>query len=97
MYRTLKEIGTGNNKIEQPTTTLTTADFKKHFEDLSAQRHEREPHEIEAAMLEMKDLRMEESSREANIMVNEMPEEEEIEDAIKEVKDSSPGGGGLME
>ena len=42
-------------------------------------------------MLDMKDLRMEESAREANIMVNEMPEEEEIEDAIKEVKDSSPG------
>ena len=71
MYRTLREIGTGNNKREQPTTTLTTTDFKKRFEDLSAQRYEREPHEIKAAMLEMKDLRMEESAREANIMVNE--------------------------
>ena len=63
MYRTLREIRTGNNKREQPTTTLTTADFKKHFEDLSAQRYEREPHEIEAAMLEMRDLRTEESAR----------------------------------
>ena len=71
MYRTLRETGAGNNKREQPTTTLTTTDFKKHFEDLSAQRYEREPHEIKAAMLEMKDLRMEESAREANIMVNE--------------------------
>ena len=70
MYRTLRETGTGNNKREQPTTTLTTTDFKKHFEDLSAQRYERESHEIKAAMLEMKDLRMEESAREANIMVN---------------------------
>ena len=34
-----------------------------------------------------------ESAREA--MVNEMPEEEEIEDAIKEVKDSSPGENGV--
>ena len=95
MYRTLREIGAGNNKREQPTTTLTTTDFKKHFEDLSAQRYEREPHEIEAAMLEMKDLRMEESAREANIMVNEMPEEEEIEDALKEVKDSLTGEDGV--
>ena len=91
MYRTLREIGAGNNKREQLTTTLTTTDFKKHFEDLSAQRYEREPHEIEAAMMEMKDLRMEESAREANIMVNEMPEEEEIEDALKEVKDNTTG------
>ena len=74
----------------QPTTTLTTADFKDHFEDLSAQRYEREPHEIEAA----KDLRMKESAQEANIMVNEMVEEE-IDDAIKEAKDSLPGEDGV--
>ena len=89
MYRILRETGEGNSKREQPTTTLMTADFKKHFEDLSAQRYEREPHEIEAATLEMKGLKMKESARKANIMVDEMPEEEEIEDAIKEVKDSS--------
>ena len=34
----------------------------KHFEDLSAQKYEREPHEIEAVMLEMKELRMKESA-----------------------------------
>ena len=32
---------------------------------------------------------------EANIMVNEMPEEEEIENVIKEVRDSSPGEDGV--
>ena len=95
MYRILREIGAGNSKREHPTTTLTMADFKKHFEYLSAQRHGREPHEMEAAMLEMEDLRMEEIAREANIMVNEMPEEGEIENAIKEVKDSSPGEDGV--
>ena len=37
---------------------------------------------------------MEESAREANIMVNEMPEENEIENAIKEVIEGPLTGGG---
>ena len=91
MYRILREIGAGQSKTAPATTTITTGQFKKHFEKLSSQRFERRPQEIERAAARAEDKRRDPEAIEANQLLNETPQEEEIIEAIKYMKDGAPG------
>ena len=66
-------------------------EYRQHFKEVSDQRFERSPREIEEAIAGLRDIKNEESARRANERMNEPPTEEEIWKAIKVIKDSAPG------
>ena len=95
MYRLLREIGVGQSDSAPPTTTVSTGEFKEHFESLTAERFERESREVEEVVKSMADLRGNQEAQAANDRMNVIPSEEEIMKAIEETKDSAPGEDGI--
>ena len=95
MYRLLREISQATSKTAPPSSTITTEEFKDHFSALSAHRFERSPTDIETAVQRAVDLREDLLAKEYNELLNEIPQEEEILEAMKNVKDSAPGEDGI--
>ena len=91
MYKILKEIGLGNMKRAAASTTLTLEDFRKQFRDVSKDRYEETPRALRRVVEKVKDLREDEEAAEASEFLNETPDNEEIEEEMKKVKDSAPG------
>ena len=81
--------------LPPPTTTVSTREFKEHFESLTAERFEREPREIEDVVKSMTDLRENQDAKAANNKMNVIHSEGEIMKAIEETKDSAPGENGI--
>ena len=94
MYSALKCLGDRNKKAAEG-HNITTADFKEHFQQVSQDRYERGAEEIEEAVRGVKDLRRTGEAREAEALLNETPQEEEIERALKKMKESAPGKDGV--
>ena len=90
MYRSLRKIGQKENKTTG-SANIAEEKFGRHFSAITEERYEREPAIIEGAVNRVEDLRNTRKASEANEMLNETPEEEEIEAAMKEIKDSAPG------
>ena len=95
MYKILREIGVGTYKKAQATTTVTTDEFREHFSEVSKERYEVNPTELRAAVERVTDISDTERAREANNLINETPQEEEIVTEMKKVKDSAPGEDGV--
>ena len=92
MYRILRKLGTrGKSDVGVGSTQISIEDFKDHFAGVSRERYERDPAQIETALEEVRDLRTLPEAQEANAFLNELPEEEEILEEMKKVKDSAPG------
>lgn len=94
MYKCLRKLGTRNRPAAR-STTVTVSEFKEHFERVSKDRYEEEPRVIEEAVRGAVDLRNDRRAREANELLNEVPEREEIMDAMKEMRESAPGKDGV--
>ena len=94
MYRALRKLGTRGNKAPN-SSTITTEDFKAHFERVSETRFEIDPEILWKAVGETKDLREDARAIEASEKMNEVPGAEEILKEMKNVKDSSPGDDGV--
>ena len=57
MYRILRKLGCrGKGDIGVGNTQITNEEFKEHFAGVSADRYERDPEQIKAAMEEVWDL-----------------------------------------
>ena len=94
MYKCMRKLGTRGAKA--PASSVSTvAEFKEHFERVSKERYEVDPSVIESVIERVDDLRENERARIENDRLNEMPERDEIERAMKEMKDSSPGEDGV--
>ena len=92
MYRILRKLGCrGKGDIGVGNTQITNEEFKEHFAGVSRDRYERDPEQIDAALEEVQDLRALPEAREANDLLNELPEAEEILKEMKSVRDSAPG------
>ena len=90
----LRKLGTrGNRKAEGH--DITIEEFKNHFEEVSRERYEPDPSDIEVAVSRTRDLREDPRAKEANLLLNETPQEEEIEREIKMAKESAPGKDGV--
>ena len=89
MYEKLRKLGTRGRK-KPNSTTITTQEFKENFSGVSAQRYEVNPQELETTFNTIKDISNTRKAREANELLNEIPEDEEIENVMKQVKDSAP-------
>ena len=90
MFKILKEIGRKEWKAP-PSVGITVEEFKEHFEKVSEMRYEVDP----AVIGEVRDLRGCEKAREANECMNGELVREEIEEAMKEMRDSAPGEDGI--
>ena len=69
-------------------------EFREHFEKVSEQRYEVDPAVIGGVIEKVRDLRGCEKAREANECMNGELGREEIEEAMKEMKESAPGEDG---
>ena len=94
MYKNLRKIGTKGSKAPE-SSMITVREFKEHFERVSSVRYEEDPSVIARVIEGVEDMRGDERAKRANDKLNEMPEREEIERAMKEMKDSSPGEDGV--
>ena len=91
MYKLMREIGTRGYKKAPNSHNINVGAFKSHFEQVSRCRYEEDPRRLEDILEEVEDISNTDRAREANDLINEEPQEEEIEDTMKEVKDSAPG------
>ena len=94
MYSALRNLGDRNKKAAEG-HNITTADFKEHFKQVSQDRYERREDEIENAVRSVKDLRETNAAKKAEELLNETPEEDEIDRAIAKMKESAPGKDGV--
>ena len=90
MYRLLRQLG-GRDRKPDTGTTLTTAEFKTHFEKVSKDRYEIDPSTLMGAVSRMESLKDDPVARKENEKLNEVPTAKEIEGAIEKIKDYAPG------
>ena len=91
MYKLMREIGTRGYKKAPSSHNINVGVFKSHFKQVSRCRYEEDTRRLEEILEEVEDISNTDRAREANDLINEEPEEEEIEDIMKGVKDSAPG------
>ena len=92
MYRLLHQLGTQSSKPTEA-TTLTGEQFKAHFFEngkISSKRYESNPMDLHRSVEDTPD-RKGHRFKSAAEKLNEAPSFAEIEEAIREVKDSAPG------
>ena len=94
MYKCLRKIGTKGGKAPE-SNMITVSEFKEHFERVGKERFEEDPSVIASVIERVQDMRGSERARCANERLNEMPEREEIECAMKDMKESAPGEDGV--
>ena len=94
MYNCLRKIGS-RDKPAARSMNVTVNEFKEHFERVSKERYEEDPSAIEEAVSRAKDLRGDERAIEANELLNETPEREEIMQAMSDIRESAPGEDGV--
>ena len=94
MYKILKEIGRKEWK-EPPSVGITVEEFREHFEKVSEKRYEVDPAVIGGVIEKVRDLRGCEKAREANECMNGELGREEMEEAMKEMRESAPGEDGI--
>ena len=94
MYSLLRKIGRRGRPVVVG-TKITAGKFKVQFEGVSRERYEVDSGMIERVVARARDLREDEKAVEANEFMNELPEREEIMEAIEEMKSSAPGEDGV--
>ena len=94
MIKVLNELGRRGD-MACASGNISVNDLKEHFERVSSERYEVEPEVIERAVNEANDLRGDGRAREANELLNEDLNDEEILEAMKEMEESAPGADGV--
>ena len=94
MYKILKEIGRKEWNVPS-SVGITVEVFREHFEKVSEQRYEVDPAVIRGVIERVQDLSGCEKAREANEFMNGELGREEIEELMKEMKESAPGEDGI--
>ena len=95
MYKILRELGVRGRRMAGRGGLLTANDFKRQFERVSSERYEVSPEVIEEAVNGARDLRGDARAMEENARMNEVPSVEEIEEVMKEMRESAPGEDGV--
>ena len=95
VYRTLRELGKRDWKGPEQTTTITTDQFKEHFQKVSRDRFENTPEEIDEVVNEVVDISRTEKANEWKDRLDAIPEREEIITQMKKMRESAPGGDGV--
>ena len=94
MYGVLRRLGNRDSKSREG-TNITTEELAEHFKEVSKDRYERTPGQIEETIGAARDLRGTQEAREWNKELNRKPEDEEIDREMLAVKDSVPDTDGV--
>ena len=94
MYKKLEELGRRGVRASEG-TNVTVSEFKEHFQRVSCDRYEVDPGVIEGVVAGARDLRGTAEAVLGNDCMNARIEREEIECALKEIRESAPGKDGV--
>ena len=94
MYKALEKLGRRGMKASEG-TNVTVSEFKEHFQRVSCDRYEVDPGVIEGVLAAARDLRGTAEAVLGNEGMNVRIEREEVECAIKEIRESAPGKDGV--
>ena len=94
MYKTLNDLGMRGVKAREGINVSVT-DFKEHFQRVSCERYEVDPGVIEGVVAGTRDLRGSADAVLGNESMNARIERDEIELAIREIRESAPGMDGV--
>ena len=94
MYKMLNDLGRRGAKPREG-TNVTVNEFKEHFQRVSCERYEVDPGVIESVVEGARDLKGTVEAVLGNESMNARIEREEVECAIKEIRESAPGKDGV--
>ena len=95
VYSTLRKMGRRGQTKASDTTNLASEEFREHFKNISKDRFENTPEEIEATINRMTDISNTETARMWRENLEEVPSEEEITKQTSMMKNSAPGRDGV--
>ena len=91
MYKSLKKLGQRGLTKSCASTKLTKEDFKTQFENISKNRFENDPREIDEMLRKVKDISNTAKAKEWNEHMNTIPSNEEIFEQMNLMRESAPG------
>ena len=95
MFKLLRKLGMRDGKITRPGEYFSVEEYKSHFEKVSQERQEVTNQVMSWVFDRVEDMRSDDRIREAGEKLEETLEREEIEKAIREIKDGAPGIDGV--
>ena len=95
MFKLLRKLGMRDCKVTRPTEHFSVEEYKSHFEKVSQNRQEVTNQVMSWALDRVDDMRNDDRIREAGEELEKNLEREEIEKAIREIKDGAPGIDGV--
>ena len=95
VYKKLKELGTRGMTRAPDSTNLTKEQFKNHFQEISKDRFENNPEDMEAAADLVEDISNTEEARLWSDILEQTPSREEILKEMKKMRESAPGEDGV--
>ena len=90
MYKVLNDLGMRSVKVREG-LNVTVSDFKEHFQKLSYESNVVDPRVIEGVVVGTRDLRESAVAVLGNDSMNARIQRDEIECAIREIRDLAPG------
>ena len=95
MFKLLRKLGMRDGKITKPSEHFSVEEYKSHFEKVTQERQEVTNQVVNWVYDRVDDMRNDERIREAGEELEQNLEREEIEQAIREIKDGAPGIDGV--
>ena len=95
MFKLLRKLGMRDGKITRPGEYFSVEEYKSHFEKVSQERQEVTNQVMSWVFDRVEDMRSDDRIREAGEELEKTLEREEIEKAIREIKDGAPGIDGV--
>ena len=98
VYKLLKRLGQRGERQVPVSTTLTKEDFQQHFMQVSKDRFENTPEDIDDMILNIEDVLNTDKAdlaREWRDNLEQIPSKEEIVTQMNKMKDSAPGKDGV--
>ena len=95
MFKLLRKLGMRDGKRTRPSEHFSVEEYKSHFEKVSQERQEVTDQVMSWVLDRVEDMRNDERIREAGKELEKSLEREEIEKAIREIKDGAPGIDGV--
>ena len=95
MFKLLRKLGMRDGKTTRPDEHFSVEEYKIHFEKVSQERQEVTNQVMSWVFDRVEDMRSDDRISEASEELEKTLEREEIEKAIREIKDGAPGIDGV--
>ena len=95
LFKLQRKLGMRDGQITRPNEHFSVEEYKSHFEKVSQERQEVTDQMMSWVLDRVEEMRNDERIREAGEGLEKSLEREEIEKAIREIKDGAPGTDGV--